>query len=537
MVTPSDVENAGAARVPWLARPGAVFALVFLWRTVLLLCFSLPVPSNDGFFYDGAVVNLILHGRYANPALAAALPISGTEMFCAYPPLYQLVLREWMTVFGASVVSALWFHWVLFGLYLLVLRACVARLRPPGWAVGLGGLFLFAITFDDRPDSLAHLWGLLAVYGWIRSTRALDAAGPATPRWAWVMAAAGILTLATSVQIGTVYGLLIGCGVLAARFATGGRIPWLPMIALAVIPAGLVALVVFGFPRVWTGFLEHARQTPSIGGWRLPRLAEVLKIVRTVPGVLAVGAVLPFLLPWGRRRFSDSDDPAARAAVARFGLVAGAGVVAPLAITAAALVLLTPNAVMFASQIQPLLVTALLALAAVRCPGSRPPRKLVILFTALAALAAVRAVGISTWGVACCTRDSRARALERVEAELDRCDPDRTVVLSCPFLYTALRHPDLRPVHCDWMAPADRHRDDTDWQGMIRLKPERIILTQFDYYRRFAPLLETLAGRPDLAQFTVTNTATLRAPDSFPSLQRVVQHVSWAPVVVTLDWK
>jgi hypothetical protein len=35
----------------------------------------------------------------------------------------------------------------------------------------------------------------------------------------------------------------------------------------------------------------------------------------------------------------------------------------------------------------------------------------------------------------------------------------------------------------------------------------------------------------------VRNLAQVRSPDSMPSLQRVLQHISWAPVIVDLDWK
>jgi len=34
----------------------------------------------------------------------------------------------------------------------------------------------------------------------------------------------------------------------------------------------------------------------------------------------------------------------------------------------------------------------------------------------------------------------------------------------------------------------------------------------------------------------VENLARVRPPDASPRWQRVVQHVAWAPVMVTLDW-
>ena len=83
-------------------RPGLVFALVFAWKVALLVFTAQPVPANDSFFYDGPVVNLLLHGRYVNPALIQALPISGGEVFSAYPPLHQAALLGWMSVWTGT---------------------------------------------------------------------------------------------------------------------------------------------------------------------------------------------------------------------------------------------------------------------------------------------------------------------------------------------------------------------------------------------------------------------------------------------------
>src|SRR5262245_13885911 len=108
-----------------------VFAAVFGWKILLFLLSAQPMQAKDSFFYDGAVVNLLLHGRYINPALALALPISGTEVFSAYPPLYQLILWLWMRVWGTSALAAMTLHLVLFGGYLLVALAILRRLAVP----------------------------------------------------------------------------------------------------------------------------------------------------------------------------------------------------------------------------------------------------------------------------------------------------------------------------------------------------------------------------------------------------------------------
>src|SRR4029434_7281926 len=104
------------------------------------------------FFYDGPVVNFLLHGRYVNPALALALPISGTQVFSAYPPLHQFVLLLWMTVFGTSALSAVWFHVILVGIYMLLVLQILRHLNTPTWCIHVAGASLLTLTFHDRPD-------------------------------------------------------------------------------------------------------------------------------------------------------------------------------------------------------------------------------------------------------------------------------------------------------------------------------------------------------------------------------------------------
>ena len=553
------------------ARPGAVFAVIFLWRLALLVLAALPVPSNDSFFYDGPVVNLLLHGRYANPALAPALPISGTEMFCAYPPMYQAVLLGWMAVFGASAISAMTLHLLLFGCYMLVLLAVFRRLSAPGWAAGVGGAFLLVITFDDRPDSLAHVFGIAAVYAWVRSRRARGAGGP----WAWAMAGCAVLGLATSVQIGALYCLLLWIGVLAQGILGQGKFPFAPMAAMVAVPAGLVGLVVLGFPHVWAGFMEHARQTPSLTGWRWPRPDEIFKIVRNAPGILGAAALLGWLCrsavasreagtgawsvergAWSvfrpgvtSRQAGTARGTPAHAAISPaleedgagdirgLGLVSAAATLAALALIGSSLFLLSPNSVLFVGPLQPLIVGGCLALLAARYSGRPCLRAQLWLFVGLAALGSIRAIGMTTWGAACAADAGYPSALRCVRSELDACAPGNTVVLSSAYLYEAARHKELRWIHSDWMEPAQRRRPSADWEGLLALRPARVILTQLDYYRRYQPLLARLETRPGLAQVQIVNTAKLPAPDSIRLLQRVLQHISWAPVVVRVSWK
>src|ERR1700722_6876816 len=116
-------------------RPWLVFALVFAWKVALFVFTAQPVPANDAFFYDGAVIHHLLHGGYYNPCVAQAFPVSGREIFSAYPPGYQLPLLLWMKVFGVSALSAMGLHLGLFGGYLLTLLAIFRRLQIPAWCV------------------------------------------------------------------------------------------------------------------------------------------------------------------------------------------------------------------------------------------------------------------------------------------------------------------------------------------------------------------------------------------------------------------
>jgi hypothetical protein len=63
------------------------------------------------------------------------------------------------------------------------------------------------------------------------------------------------------------------------------------------------------------------------------------------------------------------------------------------------------------------------------------------------------------------------------------------------------------------------------------------VLTQFDYYRSFERVLAQLRQHPELAAIRVRDLAEIKPPDAIPALSRVVQNISWAPVIVDLDWK
>jgi hypothetical protein len=103
-----------------------------------------------------------------------------------------------------------------------------------------------------------------------------------------------------------------------------------------------------------------------------------------------------------------------------------------------------------------------------------------------------------------------------------------------------MNHPGRRTfIHEDWTHRADEPpgKLNADTMALIKLKPAALILTQFDYYRRYQIPLAELGERPGQVTVKMTNTARVRAPDSFPQFRQVVQHIAWAPVIVEFEWK
>ncbi len=509
-----------------------VFVLVCAWKLALFLISAQPVPSNDAFFYDGAVVNELLHGQYTNPSIALALPISGTQVFSAYPPLYQGVLWLWMSVFGTSALSAIALHLALFGAYAMVLYAILKRLAPPDWCFHLAGGYLLVITFHDRPDSLAHLLGMLAVYSWICSRQILGDPQKITNRnqpSATMLAAMVlfvVLTLCTSVQIGAIYLFLIWVGLAATSLAGRERFPIKAAALTILIPAALALFVKLGFPLLWNGFIEHARQTPSWTGWRWPG-TDLLKVGRTVPGI----ALVAVFVPWAWLKQHNNVE---YRQYARYELVLLPVLLASIGVVAACLFVLTANMVAIANYLQPLVVASYLAFAAVLFRGQSWFRIQTVLLCLALALGSIRAIGMSTWGLACARDAGYADAMQQIDRELENEPAGSKVVASSAFLYEASRHTNVTLIHSDWMHPAKD--GSTDLQALRELKPRLLILTQFDYYRRYKNSLQALGNEPGGVHLVISNAAHLLPPDAYPSLQRVVQHVSWAPVVVGIDW-
>ncbi len=518
-----DVKN------PWL-----FLGVVLGWRLLLLVLTAQPVPAGDAFLFDGPVINWLLHGQYFNPSLAECFPISGRQVFSAYPPVYQGMLLGWMSLFGTSALAAMWFHFVC-GCITGVLLVNILRIAFPGnpWT-NLAILFLFAVTFDDRPEGLAHVFGMLSLLLVVLQARgALSWAVGQT-----ATALALFCCLYTSIIVGAFYtGVAILSGV-AGWVQTRRRLPWAAAAGVILLFGAVTGWIAKAHPLLWSGFLENARQTPvSTAGFRVPEPGEVIKIARNAPVFLLALCCVPWL--WkslsGCLGKAAQKAPATAKSEAWPSLTAGIAIGGWLLLTGA-LTLLTSNYVVYLWDSQVLLAAGVITLAAT---VRRRTRRLVhAALLGCLALVSVRAVGMTTWGVLCASDISYRRAQSIVRQELQPFTKVPTPVsVSSAFLYEAASLGVRRAVHSDWAYDRRGHAPGTELWLLNELRPAKLILTQFDYYRIHSPILEDLARHPELGSAKVRNTACLPTPDSFPSLQRVVQQVSWAPVIVEFTWK
>lgn len=508
----------------WVRHPLFVFGLVLLWRVLLLVFTAQPVPGNDAFGYDGAVVNFLHGGRYCNPSMALVFPISGTQVYSMYPPAYQGVLLIWMKVFGASALSAMAMHVALFAVCGFLTLEIIQRFFPAAKGQALAVWLLLGFTFDDRPEALAFVFGLAAL--WL-ATRQIS--NPSSGLGlAVVLTAVLFLGLYSSVIVGAYF---FGAGFLACLAACVWRrnVIWcVPFIAAAVLFVLATVCIAKCQPLWWAGFQESARQqTVMTTGFHPPHLDGLLKLARSVPVFLLGLAAVP--LVWTRRREIFAGESPWLALAAGI-LVMGWGLLA------ASVTLLAPNYVNYAIYTQLILAAGLLALAQRHFPARE--RLLRGLLLGCVLLAAIRAAGMTTWGAACAWKNSYQNTHAALQTEFAPfVAADKPVLVSSAFLYQAVDMGVRDAIHCDWYFDHTQWSDHAQMDGLIRVRPARLVLTQFDYYRAFVAPLEQLRQRPGLVDFRVRNLAAVPVPDANPALQRVVQHISWAPVIVDLDWK
>lgn len=499
-----------------------VLGLVIFWRVALLVFTAQPIPANDSACFDGPVINWLVHGGYFNPAMSVAFPISGTKVFSAYPPMYQAVLLVWMKAFGTTVISAMAFHVALFASAGTLCFLIIRRFFPAGVNYSLPLLFLLVVTFDDRPESLAHNFGLLSLLLVVQTM----ADGPKV----WRLVSLSLVLLAalyTSVIVGAVY---FGAGFLAVTVGSIWRRRWiefLPFIATAVLFAVITTAIVRLEPLWWAGFQENARNTTVVmDGLRMPEPAEIIKLVRNVPVFVVALALLPMFVVCRKRWLTDASP--------WLFLLAGIALMGWL-LLAVAMTWLAPNYVFYVMYLQVLLAAGMLALRTRFFPDGG--RWLPWVFAGCLLVVSVRAVGLSTWGVACAAKNPYSETKNILAGEFAPFTTNHSpVLIASAFLYEALNEGVKNPIHSDWFYDRVNTAEDAGVNGLIAVRPVKMVLTQRDYFGPFQPMLEVLQQRPGLVEIQVTNYAKVRAPEYYPSLRRVVQHVSWAPVIVDLKW-
>jgi hypothetical protein len=347
-------------------------------------------------------------------------------------------------------------------------------------------------------------------------------------RLPWATAVFLILAFCTSLQIGGIYSFWLAGFLLTEARWGGARIPWPAGVAVLLGLGSLVLFVKLGHPRWWAGFCEHLAITPSVTGWRVPRVDDLLKIGRGTPGILLVG----LLLGWNLWRGPDR-------AVSLFrsqgGRLAVSGLVAALALLAGCLFILTPNTIHIAGYLQPIIVGSFLVGAGERRSGEKFSGRLVnVAFAAALALLSIRAVGLSTWGILCARDVSRSDSLREINTQLDAVPAGGTVFVSSAYLYTAARRTNITWLHSDWVAPAQAE----GWElaAINNLRPAKLLLTQFDYYRRYERVVSEFQKTRGDVPVEIINLARVQPPDAIPATRKIVQHIAWAPVIVDFSW-
>jgi len=240
--------------------------------------------------------------------------------------------------------------------------------------------------------------------------------------------------------------------------------------------------------------------------------------------LLALGAA-PFLLRRSRRYFREP----------WMALFIGVSLMGGVMLLAA-MTVVAPDYVAYVMFVQIILAAGLLTLADEIFPERK--RWLHFALAGCAILISIRAAGITTWGVACAWKNSYGTTQNILRTELEPFAKTNTpVIISSAFLYRALALEVQRPIHPDWYYNHATATADSDIEALKKLRPTKLVLTQFDYYRGIAPVLERLRQETDSVEITVRDQAQLRPPDAIPALSRVVQHISWAPLIVDLNWK
>jgi len=504
-----------------------VTSIILVWRWLLFAFFNLPVPTNDAFFYDCPAIWWVDYGRYVVPVAAEVFPISGTEVFSAYPPLYQFTLILWLTVFGTSAQVTIAFHLFLVSLGTTLVVAICWQLRVRAVAALFAVLFTIGITFHDRPDDLAHVWGLISVLCFTLHRRR-----PGGANLRALMTAGLLACFFTAPVAGAIYFIALACASFADTCLAGRQLIWRPFVLVAVLFWGIVLAIALLRPLWWAGFLENASTTKTVMAPSLINVTSLLKLLRTAPLFWIAPAWLGILYLRNRKLCEATESNHFPLAAG----LAGAGAI----VLATLMILIGSNNVAMLLYLQCLMAALLLEIQ-FRFWPERAKTAMAVLIVCILVLS-IRLIGLSTWGVLAAQAFDSSKALALVRQEVAAASTQtepQSLAISSAFLYAAVDTPAaksqrVRLFHSDWMVL--RYPDRSFAQSVPKTKPDKLILTQFDYYRNYTETIEAWRQKGLIKRIKVIDHASFPVPDANPNLQRVLQHISWAPVVVEVQW-
>jgi hypothetical protein len=196
----------------------------------------------------------------------------------------------------------------------------------------------------------------------------------------------------------------------------------------------------------------------------------------------------------------------------------------------ASLFVVGTNYVWAAAYPQPLIV-ALWLMARASSHHKPPESKNRLSFAVLAvaiAIFSIRAVALTTWGVISSIDFGKSSASREIRRVLDGLPDGAEIIVSSPYLYDLAGQQRLKTFHADWIGP---------YGEPGRVNPAVMVLTPYDYFRRFESELKEKDRRHHIARWEVLTMQRVPVPDQFPAYQRLVQHISWAPVIVQVEWR
>lgn len=142
---------------------GAAGAVIGYW----LCAYGFPAPKGDDSFYKSPAAELAEAGVLRIPCAKGFLPRAEVVYGC-YPPLYQLLLGAWYSIFGFSIYTTLGFSYFTHTLAAIAVAAVAGRRTPARLGdagisrqiivLAVGIIHLANLAYFDRQEEVALLW-------------------------------------------------------------------------------------------------------------------------------------------------------------------------------------------------------------------------------------------------------------------------------------------------------------------------------------------------------------------------------------------